>query len=169
MFEDQQMGWTESYSGTSSRRLVVMDRHDGQVLWQREAQIGFRHNAIVSTGDTLFLIDGLSENAVKFLSRRGQDAEQPSVVLALDLRTGEERWRTDSNVFGTFLLYSEEHDILVEGGSQDLRRRLATSRGMSPRGEAAMAKSSGKSAVLLPAAIRGDMLIPDGPATPSRC
>jgi outer membrane protein assembly factor BamB len=113
-----------SYSGTSSRRLVVMDRRDGRVHWQREARIGFRHGAIVSTKDTLFVIDGLSENAVKHQARRGRVPEEPSVVLALDLQTGKERWRTDSDVFGTFLLYSEDHDILVEGGSQDLRRRL---------------------------------------------
>jgi outer membrane protein assembly factor BamB len=164
MFEDQKMGWTESYSGTSSRHLVVMDRHRGQVQWQREAQIGFRHNAIISSGDTLFVIDGLSENAVKQLSRRGQDAEQPSVVLALNLQTGEERWRTDSNVFGTFLLYSEEHDILVEGGSQDLRRRLED----EPRNVTARRGRDGEilweiGRFLLPAAIRGEMLIPGRP------
>jgi hypothetical protein len=110
------------------------------------------------------VIDGLSENAVKFLSRRGQDAEQPSVVLALDLRTGQERWRTDSDVFGTFLLYSAEHDILVEGGSQDLRRRLED----EPRNVTARRGSDGKvlwevGSFVLPAAIRGDMLIPGRP------
>ncbi len=164
MFEDQQMGWTDSYSGTSSRHVVVLDRHDGRVLWQREAQIGFRHNAIISHDGTLFLIDGLSENAVKYLSRRGQDADQPSLVIALDIQTGEERWSTDSNVFGTFLIYSAEHDILVEGGSQDLRRRL----GDEPRNITARRGSNGEivweiGRFLLPAAIHGDKLIPGRP------
>ena len=164
VFEDQRLGWTDSYSGTSSRRLVVMDRHRGEVMWTREARIGFRHNALVSTHDTLFVIDGLSEHAVKHLARRGQEAEEPSMVLALDLKTGQERWRTDSNVFGTFLLYSDEHDILVEGGSQDLRRRL----GDEPRNVTARRGSDGKilweiGRFLLPAAIRGEMLIPGRP------
>ncbi len=164
MFEDQQMGWTESYSGTSSRQLVVLDRRDGRVLWQREAQIGFRHNAIISHENTLFLIDGLSDNAVKYLSRRGQDADHPSLVMALDLRTGDELWTTDSNVFGTFLIYSADHDILVEGGSQDLRRRL----GDEPRNITARRGSDGEilweiGRFLLPAAIYGDKLIPGRP------
>ncbi len=164
IFEDQVLGWTNSYSGTSSRRLVVMDRLEGTVLWDREAQIGFRHNAIISNQDTLFLIDGLSENAVSHLSRRGDQAEQPSVVMALDLRTGEERWSSDSDVFGTFLLYSEEHGILVEGGSQDLRRRLDD----EPREIVARRAADGSilwegGRFLLPAAVRGEMLIPGRP------
>jgi len=164
IFEDQNLGWTDSYSGTSSRRLVVMDRRDGEVRWEREANIGFRHNAIISNGDTVFVIDGLSENAVKQLARRGADSDEPSVVLALDLRTGEERWRTDSNVFGTFLLYSEEHDILIEGGSQDLRRRL----GDEPRNITARRADDGEilwqgGRFVLPAALRGEMLIPGRP------
>ncbi len=164
IFEDQALGWTNSYSGTSSRRLVVLDRRSGRVHWEREARIGFRHYAIVSTQDTLFVIDGLSENAVKQVARRGRVPEEPSVVLALDLRTGKERWRTNSDVFGTFLLYSEEHDVLVEGGSQDLRHRL----GDEPRNVIARRGRDGEvlwegGRFLLPAAIRGDMLIPGRP------
>ncbi len=164
IFEDQALGWTDSYSGTSSRRLVVMDRRSGRVYWQREATIGFRHYAIVSTKDTVFVIDGLSENAVKQVARRGRAPEEPSMVLALDLQTGEARWRADSNVFGTFLLYSAEHDILVEGGSQDMRRRLSD----EPRNITARRGRDGsilweRGGFLLPAAVRGDMLIPGRP------
>jgi outer membrane protein assembly factor BamB len=164
IFEDQTLGDNNSYSGTSSRRLVVMDRRDGRVHWQREARIGFRHGAIVSTKDTLFLIDGLSENAVKHQARRGRVPQEPSVVLALDLQTGKERWRTDSNVFGTFLLVSEDRDILVEGGSQDLRRRFDD----EPRKITARRGRDGTilwegGSFVLPAAVRGDMLIPGRP------
>ena len=42
LFEDQALGWEDSYSGTSSRRLAVLDRHSGEVLWEREARLGFR-------------------------------------------------------------------------------------------------------------------------------
>ena len=164
LFEDQELGWTESYSGTSSRRLVVMDRRTGTVQWEREARIGFRHNAIVSAAETLFVIDGLSENALAHVARRGQIPEEPSMVLALDLETGEERWQTDSNVFGTLLLYSEEHDVLVEGGSQDLRRRLED----EPRNLTARRGRDGeilweRGRFVLPAAVRGDTLIPGRP------
>lgn len=63
-FEDQELGWTNSYSGTSSGRLVVMNRHTGAILWQRSVDIAFRHNAIISSDDAVFIIDGISENAV---------------------------------------------------------------------------------------------------------
>ncbi len=164
LFEDQQLGWTNSYSGTSSRLLVAMDRRDGRILWQREARLGFRHTAIVATDDTVFAIDGLSENALKHVTRRGAVPDQRSAVLALDLRTGRPRWETDSNVFGTFLLFSAEHDILVEGGSQDLRHRL----GDEPRNVTARRGDDGEilweaGRFLLPAAVRGDMLIPGRP------
>ncbi len=167
IFEDQELGWTESYSGTSSRRIVVMDRHTGAVQWEREARIGFRHNAIVAANDTLYLIDGLSENALEHLMRRGIESAEASEVFALDLGSGAVRWRTDSNVFGTFLIYAAEHEILIEGGSQDLRRTLED----EPRRMTARRGADG--AILwersgdftLPGVVRGEMLIPGRPGT----
>lgn len=164
MFEDQELGWTESYSGTSSKRLVVMDRHSGEVLWQREARIGFRHNAIVSAEDTVFIIDGLSENAVEQLGRRGRVPDEASEIHALDLSNGNERWSSDSRAFGTYLLYSGGQDILIEGGSVDLRRPL----GDEPRNITARRGSDGDilwegGDFTLPGAVRGDMLIPGRP------
>ncbi len=166
IFEDQDLGWTDSYSGTSSKRLVVMDRFDGTVLWQREAEIGFRHQAIVSAGNTLFVIDGLSENALNYLARRGQQPQEDSVIYALELKSGQTRWQADSEVFGTFLLYSNEHDILIEGGSQDLRRRLDD----EPRQITARRGGNGEiiwqgGRFTLPATVHGEMLIPGRPGT----
>jgi outer membrane protein assembly factor BamB len=164
LFEDQVLGWTESYSGTSSRRIAALNRHTGRLLWEREARIGFRHNAIVSRNDTLFVIDGLSESAIEHLARRGQVPDEPSVILALELETGQERWRNDSEVFGTYLLYSAEHDILIEGGSMDLRRQLDD----EPRHITARRGATGEvlwegGHFVLPGAIRGEMLIPGRP------
>ncbi len=166
IFEDQELGWTDSYSGTSSRLLIGMDRYDGEILWTREADIGFRHNAIVSSDDTLFVVDGLSENAVHHLARRGEEPEERSHVFALDLHTGEELWREESDVFGTYLIYSAEHETLIEGGSQDLRRpfedepRVMTARNGA---DGEILWESGH--LTLPGAIHGDMLIPGRPGT----
>lgn len=164
LFEDQPLGWTESHSGTSSKRLAVLNRHSGELLWEREAKIGFRHMSIISSGDTLYVIDGLSENAVEYQARRGRAPDAASVIYALDVATGEEIWSTDSNVFGTFLIYSAPHDILIEGGSQDLRRRL----GDEPRQITARRGRDGEilwegGRFTLPATIRGDKLIPGRP------
>jgi len=167
IFEDQDLGAENSYSGTSSRRLNVLNRQSGTVQWHRQGTIGFRHNAIVSSTHTLFVIDGLSEKAIEHLARRGRVPETPSIILALDLSTGRELWRDDSNVFGTFLLYSQEHDILIEGGSQDLRRTLADEpRQMTARrgGDGAMLWERG-GRFTLPAAILGERLIPGRPGT----
>lgn len=103
---------------SASRRLVVFDRHTGRELWQREATFGFRHNNIAVGAEKLFLIDGLSAAKQAELKRRGVDLSdyQPRLA-ALDLRTGGETWSTSENVFGTFLNYSEEHDVLLQAGS----------------------------------------------------
>lgn len=165
VFEDQQLGSEASYSGTSSKLLAVLNRFTGETVWTRDAQVGFRHNAIIAADDTVFLIDGLSELAVDFLARRGQAPETPSRILALDLATGDERWRSDSSVFGVFLLYCREHDLLIEGGSRDLRRPMAD----EPLEMAARRASDGEilwergGDFTLPGAVLGDMLIPGRP------
>ncbi len=106
-----------SWDGTSSARLVVMNRHSGEVVWSRGARTGFRHNSIVIGGGRLFLIDGLTEGAVDLLRRRGKEPED-AILLALDPYTGEEKWTNSTDIFGTWLGYSEDHDILVQGGRQ---------------------------------------------------
>ena len=38
-------------------------------------------------------------------------------LLALEVRSGKEVWSSGEDVFGTFLNYSSEHDILLQAGS----------------------------------------------------
>ena len=103
---------------SASRRLVVFQRHTGQRLWERKAKYGFRHNSIAVGAGTLFALDGLSRAKQDALKRRGVDlADYGPRLLALDVRTGGEIWSTSQNVFGTFLNYSEEHDVLLQAGS----------------------------------------------------
>ncbi len=123
MFEGQRMGDLSSHSATSSRRLAVLDRYSGEVLWEHEAETGFRHNAIVSNEETLFVVDGLSEAVLDRLARRGKEPEKASTLMALDLESGRVRWSRSSNVFGRYLMYIAEHDILVEGGAYDIDQR----------------------------------------------
>ncbi|MEX0700600.1 MAG: PQQ-binding-like beta-propeller repeat protein [Planctomycetales bacterium] len=100
-----------------SGTLVVFDRITGERLWSREAQHGFRHNAIAAANGKLFCIDGLTEEKLAALARRGVKPEGESQLLALDARTGKELWSTREDVFGTFLNYSAEHDVLLQAGS----------------------------------------------------
>ena len=125
IFDDQPLG-RQNWNALSSSRLVVLDRHSGQVLWTRQAELGFRHNAIVAGNGTVFVIDGLTPEALKRMARRGENAEGAS-VLALDANTGQPRWTVTEDVFGTWLGYSEEHDVLIQAGRHGIsgdRREL---------------------------------------------
>ena len=115
------MNWNE----TSCRDLVVMDRYNGQVKWQRRAEHSFHHNTIIvgkcSRRDTLFCIDRVPPSQADALSRRGIQANNPNApwrLMALDVATGNEIWSTTGDVFGTWLGYSEEFDVLLQTGRQ---------------------------------------------------
>jgi outer membrane protein assembly factor BamB len=122
-FDDKRVG-EQNWNATSSRRVIVMDRHTGQVLWSRDARSGFRHNAIVPVAGKLFLIDRLSEGLLKYLARRGLPQDDHAQLYALDLKTGEVLWQTSENIFGTWLGYSEEHDVLIQAGRTGGRESL---------------------------------------------
>lgn len=103
---------------SASRDLVVLSRTTGDVLWSRRAQQAFRHNAIATGNGKIFCIDALSQAKVAYLKRRGLTIDLPRVLYSLDARTGRVLWQRDEDIFGTWLAYSEEHDILLQAGSR---------------------------------------------------
>lgn len=102
---------------SASRHLVIFDRRTGKPLWRRDAQYAFRHNCVVVAAGKVFCLDGMSRPKYDLLKRRGLDLSAKPRLLALDARTGTEVWSTDKDVFGTFLSYSAEHDVLLQSGS----------------------------------------------------
>ncbi len=102
---------------SASRRLVVFDRHTGRLLWSRNARFSFRHNCICVATGTLFCIDGMSPKKLQMLRRRDIEPSGQTRLLALDVQSGKEIWSTTEDVFGTFLNYSTEHDVLIQAGS----------------------------------------------------
>lgn len=103
--------------GTSSERIVALDRHTGNVRWERKAAYGFAHNAIAVGGGKVFCID--RPRVPESIIRDEEEEERMvagSTLLALDAQTGAPAWTTRRNVFGTWLGYSEEHDILLQSG-----------------------------------------------------
>lgn len=123
IFDEGRIG-ERNWNATSSQGVVVMNRHTGKVLWQREAVYGFRHNAIVPVAGRLFLIDRLSDGALDLFRRRGIQRDDTPRLLALDLDSGETIWSTEEDVFGTWLGYSAEYDVLVQAGRTGGRAHL---------------------------------------------
>ena len=130
--EDIAVHWNAP-QGASSKHLLVLDRYSGydgtdagkgKVLWRRQADAGFRHNAIVAGADKVFCIDGLSDARVQALKFRGLKPSTSAKLLALEARTGKVVWRADKDVSGTWLGYSEERDILLAAGSRARDRAL---------------------------------------------
>jgi len=111
-------GFVPQRYASASKRLVVMDRHSGRILWARDAEYNFRHNNIAVAAGRVFCIDGLSKAKLDLLKRRGDSLDEYRPRLfSLDVRTGEIVWSVDRDVFGTFLNYSIEHDVLLQAGS----------------------------------------------------
>jgi putative pyrroloquinoline-quinone binding quinoprotein/malectin (di-glucose binding ER protein) len=124
-----------TYASTS-RTLLVLDRVSGEVLWRREAQQGFRHNTIVIGDGKVFCIDRMSDPQLAYLRRRGYEPEGEGRIYALDARSGKVIWSRGDGVSGTWLGYSSELKVLLEGGSSsrdraadEARRGIAVLRG----------------------------------------
>ncbi|MEA1950546.1 MAG: malectin domain-containing carbohydrate-binding protein, partial [Planctomycetota bacterium] len=117
-------GVWDNYDTSTSRGIVVMDRHSGRVLWSRQARFGFRNNAIVAGSDKLFLIDAMPASIASVLARRGKTAKGKPTLLALNVRDGKTAWSSDDKIDGTWLGYSREHDVLLQSGraSRDMLR-----------------------------------------------
>ena len=107
----------ESRFASGSRQLAVFNRQTGKLLWTRDARFNFRHNNIALGANSVFVIDSLTESRRKALDRRGIKLKGKPALHVLNIKDGNVRWETDQEVFGTFLNYSAEHDLLLQAGS----------------------------------------------------
>ncbi len=84
-----------------SRALIALDRETGEQLWTREAKDRFNNNALAVARGTVFAIDSVSPAQEAARARRGsQSPGELATILALDARTGQEKWRaTTTNPF----------------------------------------------------------------------
>jgi outer membrane protein assembly factor BamB len=144
---------------SASRRLVVMDRHSGKILWQTSANYTFRHNGTCVGGGRLYTVDRLPSEELAKRRTATDDLPKPYRVVAFNLKNGERLWETDDDVFGTWLSYSAKYDILVEAG-RVARDTLKD----EPRGVRALEAKSGKElwfqkAYAGPAMIHGDEIL----------
>ncbi len=106
---------------SESRTLFAMEAATGKLLWRYDAAQSIRHNAIAIGDGRVFLIDrALAEGDVLERSaeaRRGEapvkTEHAPGRIVALDARDGHLLWSTPQDVFGTMLIYSPAHQLLL--------------------------------------------------------
>lgn len=152
-------GFSDNMS--ASRHLVVLDRKTGKVLWTASAEYSFRHNATCVGGGRLYTIDRLSGEQLARLRLKDDDDPPLPRLRVFDLATGKELWSTTKDVFGTWLSYSEKHDILMEAG-----RVARDSLFDEPKGMRAYKAKDGKvlwfeKTYTGPAMIHGDAVLQD--------
>ncbi len=102
------------FNRSASSSLTVMNRHTGRPLWTREARYGFIHNSIVVHDGRLYCLDKLPPYIEGLIARRGGRPVEGSGMLCLDLTSGNMIWNKQEGVFGAWLSYSAEHDILLQ-------------------------------------------------------
>ena len=102
---------------SASDGLIGFDRHTGKQLWKVDARHSFLHNGIVAGKGRVYCLDKLPKPVEERLERRGRDTPKTYRILALDIRTGEPVWQYSDAIFGTWLSYSVEHDLLLQAGA----------------------------------------------------
>lgn len=114
--------WKSGYAPiedlSASAGLVAFDRHTGEKLWQLPARHSFIHNGIVAGNGRIYCLDKLPKSAESKMNRRGKVNPDTYRVVALDYRTGKQVWEENGGVFGTWLSYSEDLDILLQAGAR---------------------------------------------------
>jgi outer membrane protein assembly factor BamB len=103
-----------TWNGSTSKAIVILNRHTGQMVWKKEATHGFRHNAIAIGNEYVFCIDFIPDEIRQLIPSAKKDGV--GKLYSFNLRTGDLLWSTDQGIFGTWLSYSVEYDILLQAG-----------------------------------------------------
>ena len=108
---------TKSLDRAASLGLVVFNRHTGDVIWHADARHSFWHNGIIAGDGKIFCLDRTPELIEAALRRRGKSRAASYRIAAFDAHTGDVEWEITDNVFGTWLGYSKEYDLLLQAGA----------------------------------------------------
>jgi outer membrane protein assembly factor BamB len=107
---------------SESTSLFAYDIESEKLLWQYDAKESIRHNAIAIGAGRLHLIDRVlaaDDLLANAPARRGQKPKQPPVgqatgkLITLDVKSGEQVWDSQKDIFGTALAFSQAHDVLL--------------------------------------------------------
>lgn len=122
----------KSIDRAASRALLGFDRYTGELLWEVPSKYSFWHNGIVAGGEQIYCLDRYPSRVEQALMRRGVKPPDSYRMAAIDYKSGELRWEINEGVFGTWLSYSEEFDLLLQAGAAASDRLTdEVSKGMS--------------------------------------
>ena len=107
----------KSLDRAASVGLVGFNRFTGEELWRTDAKHSFWHNGIVAGDNKIFCLDRNPQRIEEAMKRRGLDLPTTYRIVAMDYRTGSPIWEYKEKVFGTWLGYSEKHNMLLQAGA----------------------------------------------------
>ncbi len=113
---------TSELLGESSA-FFALDAQTGELRWRYDAEHSIRHNAIAIGPGRVFLIDRPLSDDDKWDGSEGtaklppasKVKQAPGQLVALDVVTGKQIWKSDRDAFGTMLAFSPQHDALLMG------------------------------------------------------
>lgn len=108
---------SKSLDRAASLALIGFDRRTGEQLWKVDANHSFWHNGIVAGGGQVFCLDKNPKQIEDALRRRGKSSPDTYRILALDYKTGGQKWQVTDGIFGTWLGYHEGKDLLLQAGA----------------------------------------------------
>ena len=116
---------SKSLDRAASRALVGFDRFTGAQLWRVVAPPSGWHNGIVAGGGRVYCLDRHPQAVEEALQRRGLELPDTYRIWAIDFKTGQPVWQVNESIFGSWLGYSEEHELLLQAGAQASDRLYA--------------------------------------------
>jgi outer membrane protein assembly factor BamB len=107
---------------TESVLFFAIDSDTGDVKWQYEPEHSIRNNTIAIGDGRVYLIDRPLALPDRITEPKPDGKHRPALepgehpggtLIALDARSGAERWRNEEQVFGTQLAVSSRHGVVL--------------------------------------------------------
>ncbi len=125
---------------SASAGLAAYNRTTGELIWTAPARYGFVHNGIVAGNGRIYCLDRLPKSVEEKLERRGRPLPEDYRLVAFDALTGDVIWEHSEVVFGSWLAFDKERDILLQAGARapdrlddEVGRGMAAHHGASGR------------------------------------
>lgn len=106
--------------GRVATEIVALDRVTGKLRWTKKAKLGFPVFAI--GGNKLFCFDGVLKDFYNMRLRRGRIPKSldERFLHAVDLKTGKDVWKLQTDLIATWLSYSIENDVMIVSNKKQI-------------------------------------------------